>query len=69
MKQSVKILIKNEIANLSTNEEYWGSEENIEAENTVYDFFLHENIVDQDWFDDRLKHTSEERLNELYNLL
>lgn len=65
----IKNLINNELANLGTNEEYWGTEENINNENTVYDFFLNENIVDQDWFDNRLQYASEERLEELYQLL
>lgn len=65
----IKNLIDNELANLGANEEYWGTEENINNENTVYDFFLNENIVDQDWFDNRLQYASEERLEELYQLL
>jgi hypothetical protein len=65
----IKNLINNELANLGANEEYWGTEENINNENTVYDFFLNENIVDQDWFDNRLQYASEERLEELYQLL
>ena len=61
----IKTLIKTEIKNLSTNEEYWGTEENINNENKIFDYMLTRNIVTQDWFDDRLHHTNLERLQEL----
>jgi hypothetical protein len=61
----IKTLIKTEIKNLSTNEEYWGTEENINNENKIFDYMLTRNIVTQDWFDDRLHHTNVERLQEL----
>ena len=61
----IKTLIKTEIANLSTNEEYWGTEENINNENKIFDYMLTRNIVTQDWFDDRLHYTNVERLQEL----
>ena len=61
----IKTLIKTEIKNLSTNEEYWGTEENINNENKIFYYMLTRNIVTQDWFDDRLHHTNVERLQEL----
>ena len=65
----IKNLINNELANLGSNEEYWGTDRNIENENEIYDFFLKNNIVTQDWFDDKLNYTNEERLESLYQML
>jgi len=65
----IKNLINNERANLGSNEEYWGTNRNIENENEIYDFFLKNNIVTQDWFDDKLKYTNEELLESLYQML
>lgn len=65
----IKNLINNELANLGSNEEYWGTSRNIDNENEIYDFFLKNNIVTQDWFDDKLNYTNEERLESLYQML
>lgn len=64
-KNIIKNLIKKEIRNLKANPNYWGSEENVNNENTIYSYFLNSNYVNQDWFDDRLKYTSIELLEEL----
>ena len=69
MSYYIKNLINNELANLGSNEEYWGTSRNIENENEIYDFFLKNNIVTQDWFDDKLNYTNEERLESLYQML
>jgi len=61
----IKTLIKTEIKNLSTNEEYWGTEENINNENKIFDYMLTRDIVTQDWFDDILNYTNVERLQAL----
>tara|TARA_R100000231_G_scaffold44896_1_gene38821 strand:- start:81 stop:302 length:222 start_codon:yes stop_codon:yes gene_type:complete len=53
-----------EIKNLSDTN-YWGTEENINNENIIFDYALKNNIVKQDWFDSRLKHTNVERLEDL----
>lgn len=63
----IKTLIKTEIKNLSTNDEYWGTEENINNENKIFDYMLTRDIVTQDWFDDRLNYTNVERLQALLN--
>jgi len=68
-KNITKNLIKKEIRNLKNNEDYWGSEENVNNENTIYSYFLNENYVNQEWFDDRLKYTNIELLVELRNKL
>jgi len=67
-KNIIKNLIKKEIRNLKNNEDYWGSEENVNNENTIYDYFLENKIVNQDWFDNRLKYTNVELLEELLKL-
>ncbi len=69
MSYYIKNLINNELANLGSNEEYWGTSRNIDNENEIYDFFLKNNIVTQDWFDDKLNYTNEERLESLYQML
>lgn len=63
----IKTLIKTEIKALSTNDEYWGTEENINNENKIFDYMLTRDIVTQDWFDDRLNYTNVERLQALLN--
>jgi hypothetical protein len=63
--QVTKNVITNEINKLNTNPEYWGSEDNVTNENNIFDYFLNNNIVDQDWFDDKLNYTNTERLTEL----
>ncbi len=67
-KNIIKNLIKKEIRNLKNNEDYWGSEENVNNENTIYDYFLENKIVNQDWFDNKLKYTNIELLEELLKL-
>ena len=61
-------LIKEEIKN-HTNVEYWGTEENINNENKIFDYALDNNIVNQDWFDEKLKYTSVELLEELLKVV
>ena len=65
---NIKKLIKTEIQN-HTNLEYWGTEENINNENKIFDYVLDNNIVNQVWFDNRLKYTSVELLEELLEQL
>jgi len=67
-KSIMKEYIKKEIRNLENNENYWGSEENIKNETIIYNYFLENKIVNQDWFDDRLKYTNIELLEELLKL-
>ena len=62
----IKNVINKEITNLNENPNYWGTIENIENENEIFNYFLTYEIVNQEWFDERLKCTSTELLNELY---
>ena len=65
----IKNVIQKEITNLNENPEYWGTIENIENENEIFNYFLTYEIVNQDWFDERLKYTNTELLSELINKL
>ena len=68
-KSIMKEYIKKEIRNLENNENYWGSEENVKNETIIYNYFLENKIVNQDWFDDRLKYTNVELLEVLQNII
>ena len=61
----IKNVINKEITNLNENPEYWGTIENIENENEIFNYFLTYEIVNQEWFDERLKYTNTEILSEL----
>tara|TARA_R100000329_G_scaffold42381_1_gene39318 strand:+ start:23 stop:235 length:213 start_codon:yes stop_codon:yes gene_type:complete len=64
----IKNKIKKEILNhLDVN--YWGTQKNIDNENIIFDYVLSNNIVNQDWFDERLKFTNTELLKELLTKL
>ena len=39
-KNIIKNLIKKEIRNLKSDPNYWGSEKNVNNENTIYNYFL-----------------------------
>ena len=63
----IKNVINKEITNLNENPDYWGTEENIQNENEIFNYFLTYEIVNQEWFDERLKYTNVELLTELVN--
>ena len=65
----IKNVINKEITNLNENPNYWGTIENIENENEIFNYFLTYEIVNQEWFDERLKYTNVELLTELINKL
>ena len=65
----IKNVINKEITKLNEYPEYWGTIENIENENEIFNYFLTYEIVNQDWFDERLKYTNTEILSELINKL
>ena len=65
---NIKNLIKTEILN-HLDKKYWGTEKNINNENKIFDYVLDNNIVNQDGFDNRLKYTSVELLEELLEQL
>ena len=61
----IKNVINKEITKLNENPEYWGTIENIENENEIFNYFLTYEIVNQDWFDEREEYTNTEILSEL----
>ena len=63
----IKNVINKEITNLNENPDYWGTKENIQNENEIFNYFLTYEIVNQEWFDERLKYTNVELLTELVN--
>ena len=65
----IKNVIKKEITKLNNNPNYWGTEENIQNENEIFDCVLTYEIVNQDWFDEKLKYTNVELLEEILNEL
>lgn len=65
----MKAFIQKEILLLNSDENYYGSDESIDTQNKIWDYFLDNDIVDQDWFDDRLRFSDTERLTALINLI
>ena len=61
----IKNVINKEITKLNEYPEYWGTIENIENENEIFNYFLTYEIVNQDWFDEREEYTNTEILSEL----
>lgn len=66
-KQVMYAKIKEEIKRLK-DDDYWGSAENIENENDIFDYFLSNDYTDQEWFDKRLRYTNIERLRQALEL-
>ena len=56
---------KNEIVKHKENVNYWGSEEDVNNETKIINYVMHNGIVNQDWFDERLKCTSIEMLEDI----
>ena len=65
----IKNVIKKEITKLNENHDYWGTEESIQNENEIFNYFLTYEIVNQDYFDERENYTNIELLNELLTKL
>lgn len=53
--------ILSELENHVNIENYHGSTQDVENSNSICDKFIRNKVVDQDWFDDRLKATVVER--------
>ena len=56
---------KKEIVKHKENVNYWGTEEDVNNETILCNYVLHNDIVNQDWFDERLKSTSIEMLEDI----
>ena len=56
---------KKEIVKHKENVNYWGTEEDVNNETEIINYVIHNGIVNQDWFDERLKSTSIEMLEDI----
>ena len=56
---------KNEIVKHRENVNYWGTQEDEDNETIICNYILHNGVVNQDWFDERLKSTSIEMLEDI----
>ena len=63
--KNITKLTHEEITRLQSNDEYWGTQQNVENESILFETFLAEGLVNQDWFDDMAGHTNIELLEEL----
>ncbi len=57
--------IDEEIKTLKEDPKYWGSEEQIHISNEIFELSKILEYINQDWIDDRLKFSDEERLEDL----
>ena len=64
-KKEIIEFTKNEIVKHREIKDYWGSEEDVNNETILCNYVLNNNIVNQDWFDERLKSTSIEMLEDI----
>tara|TARA_R100001509_G_scaffold138178_1_gene92274 strand:+ start:748 stop:1005 length:258 start_codon:yes stop_codon:yes gene_type:complete len=67
--EQTKMFITNEIVKHDNNPNYWRSKEHIYKSIELYQYVLQKNIVTQDWFDERSKHTYVERLQDLLEVI
>ena len=68
MKMTKKEIIeftKNEIVKHKEIKDYWGTQEDVDNETIICNYVLHNGVVSQDWFDERLKSTSIEMLEDI----
>tara|TARA_R110000765_G_scaffold239936_1_gene342442 strand:+ start:1770 stop:2357 length:588 start_codon:yes stop_codon:yes gene_type:complete len=54
---------------LDKDDDYYSSDLNVAHENIIFDSAMDLNLVNQDWFDDRLKHSPIERMYELHDAI
>ena len=64
-KKEIIKFTKNEIVKHKEVKDYWGSEEDVNNETIICNYVLNNNIVNQEWFDERLKSTSIEMLEDI----
>jgi|TARA_B100000035_G_scaffold161164_1_gene137323 hypothetical protein len=64
-KKEIIEFTKNEIVKHKEVKDYWGSEEDVNNETIICNYILNNNIVNQEWFDERLKSTSIEMLEDI----
>ena len=64
-KKEIIEFTKNEIIKHKESSHYWGSEEDVTNETKIINYVFHNGIVNQEWFDERLKSTSIEMLEDI----
>jgi hypothetical protein len=64
-KKEIINFTKNEIVKHKENVNYWGTEEDVNNETIIINYVMYNGIVNQDWFDERLKSTSIEMLEDI----
>jgi hypothetical protein len=64
-KKEIIEFTKKEIVKHKEIKDYWGSEEDVDNETIICNYVLHNEVVSQDWFDERLKSTSIEMLEDI----
>tara|TARA_Y100000589_G_scaffold291034_1_gene294162 strand:- start:1176 stop:1394 length:219 start_codon:yes stop_codon:yes gene_type:complete len=64
-KKEIIEFTKNEIVKHKESSHYWGSEEDVNNETKIINYVFHNGIVNQEWFDERLKSTSIEMLEDI----
>ena len=64
-KKEIINFTKNEIVKHKENVNYWGTEEDVNNETIIIIYVMYNGIVNQDWFDERLKSTSIEMLEDI----
>tara|TARA_B100001564_G_C20490751_1_gene601525 strand:+ start:249 stop:467 length:219 start_codon:yes stop_codon:yes gene_type:complete len=64
-KKEIIEFTKNEIVKHKEIKDYWGTQEDVDNETIICNYVLHNEVVSQDWFDERLKSTSIEMLEDI----
>ena len=64
-KKEIIEFTKKEIVKHKEIKDYWGSEEDVDNETIICNYVLQNEVVSQDWFDERLKSTSIEMLEDI----
>tara|TARA_R100000734_G_scaffold19023_1_gene17560 strand:- start:219 stop:437 length:219 start_codon:yes stop_codon:yes gene_type:complete len=64
-KKEIIEFTKKEIVKHKEIKDYWGTQEDVDNETIICNYVLHNGVVSQDWFDERLKSTSIEMLEDI----
>jgi len=64
-KKEIIEFTKKEIVKHKEIKDYWGTQEDVDNETRICNYVLHNGVVSQDWFDERLKSTSIEMLEDI----
>lgn len=67
-KECIRYQIQEETKKMQ-NENYWNTDDNINFENAIADFFLENGYVTEEWFEERYRQTEQERHSDYLELL